>query len=161
MELLLILNPFEFNRTYKNAARILGISESSVKGRMARLKKRCPVIYEKFRKVVMKNKMEHKGVISIFEDVIPKEQFDVPKISFNSKNKCKCGIIIPDGQNSCYGCRRRKDRKKNPKLYEKDRMFPANGKTANMVGGCFITKTYKNATVDDLPTPTDLEDFEC
>lgn len=72
-------------------------------------------------------------------------------------SKCKCGIIIPDGQDSCYGCWRRKDKKKNPKLYEQDRMFPANGQTPSTID--FI-KTFKNIdkdfTVDDLPIPTDL-----
>ena len=51
MELLLILNPFKFDRTYKDAAMLLGISESAVKNRMIRLKKRCPVVYERFRKI--------------------------------------------------------------------------------------------------------------
>ena len=51
MELLLILNPLEFNRTYKDAAVLLKISESAVKNRMTRLKKRCPVVYERFRKI--------------------------------------------------------------------------------------------------------------
>lgn len=51
MELLLILNPFEFDRTYKDAAELLGISESAVKDRMTKLKKWCPVVYERFRKL--------------------------------------------------------------------------------------------------------------
>ena len=68
------------------------------------------------------------------------------------------GIDIPDNQASCYGCWRRKDRKKNPELYEKDRMFPANGPTPNTVD--FI-RTWrdvdKDFIVDDLPEPMDLD----
>ena len=51
MELLLILNPFEFNRTYADAAEILGVSESNIQTRMSEFKKRCPAAYEKFMKV--------------------------------------------------------------------------------------------------------------
>ena len=72
-------------------------------------------------------------------------------------NKCKCGIKIPDGQDACYGCWRIKDRKKNPKLYEQDRMFPANGQTPSTVGPIKTFKDIdKDFTVDDLPIPTDL-----
>ena len=56
IEILLVLNPYEFNRTYKDAATVLGISESCVKGQMARLKKQCPVIYEEFKKAVRRTK---------------------------------------------------------------------------------------------------------
>ena len=49
MEILLILNPYEFNRTYKDAARILGVFESNIQYQMSKLKKQCPVIYEKFK----------------------------------------------------------------------------------------------------------------
>lgn len=155
--ILLVLNPFEFNRTYKDAAAVLGISETCVKSRMARLKKQCPVIYKNFRKAVMDNKVKVKHPISIYEDVIPKEQFDVPKISFKMKNKCKCGIKIPDGQGACYGCWRRKDRKKNPKIYRRDLMYPTNGPTPNTID--FVRRfkdVNKDFTVDDLPIPTDL-----
>ncbi len=51
MEILLVLNPYEFNRTYKDAARILGISETCVGSQMARLKKQCPVIYKRFKRI--------------------------------------------------------------------------------------------------------------
>lgn len=51
MKILLALNPFEFNRTYKDVAKMLGISESNVQSQMMKLKKRCPVVYEKFRKI--------------------------------------------------------------------------------------------------------------
>ena len=160
-KILLALNPFEFSRTYKDAAAVLGISETCVKSRMARLKKQCPIIYEKFREAVMENKVKVKHGISIYEDVIPKEQFDVPKISFKMKNKCKCGIIIPDGQDMCYGCWRIKDRKKNPKNYRRDLMYPTNGQTPSMIGihnsnACFFKDIDKDFTVDDLPVPTDL-----
>lgn len=51
MELLLILNPFEFNRTYKDVAEILGVSESNIQTQMSKFKGRCPDAYEKFMKV--------------------------------------------------------------------------------------------------------------
>lgn len=60
--------------------------------------------------------------------------------------ECKCGIKIPVNQDECYGCWRRKDRKKNPKLYEKDRMFPANGRTPSTVESIIRWRD-----IDDLP----------
>ena len=170
LEILLVLNPFEFNRTYKDVARILGISETCVKSRMARLKKQCPVIYEKFKEVKRKEKLVMRNGLnySIYQPVIPLSSFDKEhhKTGTSAKMKlCKCGIRIPIDQDSCYICWRREDRKKNPKFYEKDRMFPANGPTPNTIGPI---KTYKDInkdfTVDDLPVPQDPlknpEDFE-
>lgn len=76
--------------------------------------------------------------------------------------ECKCGIKIPANQDKCYGCWRRRDRKRYPKLYEQDRMFPANGQTPSTVD--FIRTWWdvnKDFTVDDLPMTLDLGDFKC
>ena len=58
LELLLVLNPFNCERVnYHEAADIIGISESCVKKRMHRFKKRCPEAYWKFR--ALRNEMTH------------------------------------------------------------------------------------------------------
>ena len=49
LEILLTLNPYEFNRTYKDATKILGVSKSNIQSQMSRLKKQCPVIYKRFK----------------------------------------------------------------------------------------------------------------
>lgn len=54
LELLLILNPFEKKTAYREAANILGISKAAVQQRMLNLKKRCPDVYWKFRKLKKK-----------------------------------------------------------------------------------------------------------
>jgi len=52
LELLQVLNPYkEIKVTYDMAAGILGISINGVKGRMRRLKKRCPDVYWKFNQL--------------------------------------------------------------------------------------------------------------
>ena len=81
--------------------------------------------------------------------------------------ECGCGILIPVNQDSCYGCWRRKDRKKNSKLYDKDRMFPANGRTPSTQGvhnhtSYFYKDLNKDFTVDDLPVPEpNFEEEQC
>ena len=168
LEILLALNPFEFSRTYKDAAVVLGISESCVRHQMSRLKKQCPVIYESFRKVklVMKSELNY----SIYQPVIPFSSFNKEhlKAGVSTRSKlCKCGIRIPVDQGSCYMCWRRKDRKKNSKLYEKDRMFPTNGPTPGTIDKSEIHRfkdINKDFTVDDLPSSQlpikKQEDFE-
>lgn len=74
---------------------------------------------------------------------------------------CKCGIKIPVGQDECYACWRRKDRKKNPELYEKDRMFPANGRTLSTVGAVVRWREIDDFVVDDLPESLDLDWEQC
>ena len=49
MEILLTLNPFEGKTSYEKAAKELGISNTTLKKRVMRLKKRCPEVYEKFK----------------------------------------------------------------------------------------------------------------
>jgi len=159
MEILLILNPFEYNRNYKDAAEILGVSESCVKNQMFKLKKQCPVIYEKFRKI--KLVMEKELNYSIYQPVIPFSSFrkERHKTSMSTRDKpCKCGIKIPEGQDECYMCWRRKDKKKNPKLYEKDRMFPANGRTPSTIEPIVRHRKIDDFTVDDLPVAEPLID---
>ena len=71
---------------------------------------------------------------------------------------CKCGVCILVGQDACYGCWRIKDRKKNPKNYRRDLMYPANGRTPSTID--FIKRfkdVNKDFVVDDLLTPTDLD----
>lgn len=66
--------------------------------------------------------------------------------------ECKCGILIPVNQDSCYGCWRRKDRKKNPKIYRRDLMYPLNDPTPSTID--FIKRfkdVNKDFTIDDLP----------
>jgi transposase len=54
----MILNPFKGVRVnYREAARIIGISESCVKKRMHRFKKSCPEAYWKFR--ALRKEMTH------------------------------------------------------------------------------------------------------
>lgn len=51
VEILFLLNPFRFDRTYKDAAEILGISVWAIQKQMSNLKKRCPAIYKRFKKL--------------------------------------------------------------------------------------------------------------
>jgi len=51
LELLLILNPYIEKISYKDAAVVLGVSESAVKKRLKILKSRCPDVYGSFMSV--------------------------------------------------------------------------------------------------------------
>jgi DNA-binding Lrp family transcriptional regulator len=51
LEVLLLLNPFEGKVTQAEAAEKLGISREAVCIRMRNLKKRCPIVHEKFMKI--------------------------------------------------------------------------------------------------------------
>ena len=108
LEVLICLNPLKNKgKTYGDVAAELGITVEAIKSRMKGLKIRCPVIYQTFRNVRFKKKR--------------KKIFDVG---------CHhCGCELPKGQDMCFRCWRIEDRKKNPRNYDKDHMFPANGKT--------------------------------
>lgn len=56
LEILLLLNPFEHDITYEDAAKTLGVDKQNIKATMSRFKTRCPVIYKRFKKLWSKNK---------------------------------------------------------------------------------------------------------
>ena len=114
LEVLMCLNPLKNKgKTYSDVAAELGITINAVKSRMKGLKSRCPVIYQAFRNVRFKKPKKRK---QIFEE------------------GCHhCGCIVPKGQDMCFRCWRTEDRKENPRNYDKDRMFPANGKTMSKI----------------------------
>lgn len=115
LEVMLICNPFRAKHVkYSDAAKLLGINKRAIQDRMTSLHKRCPQIWESFRKERFKDRVNH----------YPKK-FDTGCVD--------CGCEVPKGQDLCYSCWRRRDREANPELYQKDRMFPANGKTWNKI----------------------------
>jgi hypothetical protein len=116
LQLLCVLNPFRRRRkvTYAEAAALLGISVSSVNGRMSNFKHRCPELHKNF-------------------DVVryPKKYREVRHVH---KTGCvDCGTPVPENQKLCFGCWRIRDRKYNPHIYKQDKMFPKNGRTCSTI----------------------------
>lgn len=115
LEVIMLVNPFRAKSVkYADAAKILGITVSAVKERMTSLRKRCPQIWESFRKERFKDRVTHQPT-----------KYTTGCVG--------CGCDLPDGQDTCYRCWREQDRKYNPDLYRKDKMFPANGKTMSKI----------------------------
>lgn len=110
---LMCLNPLKNKgKTYGDVANELGITINSIKSRMKGLKSRCPVIYRTFRNVRFKKRKQKK----VFDEGCH-----------------QCGCELPVGQDTCYSCWRANDRLSNPHNYDKDNMFPANGKTRSKI----------------------------
>ena len=114
LEVLLCLNPIKNKvKTYREVADELGITINSVKSRMKGLKLKCPTIYKNFRKIRFKKRKKRKKIY---------------------KTGCRhCGCDLPTGQDMCFRCWRKNDRKENPQNYQQHWMFPANGKTVSKV----------------------------
>lgn len=55
LEILLTLNPLEYDRTYEDVAKILKVSEGSIQKQISRLKQRCPDVYQRFKKLRKRN----------------------------------------------------------------------------------------------------------
>ena len=113
LEVLTLLNPLKYpGMKNKEVGLLLGISAKAAQDRMSTLKKRCPDIYDKFRKL----------------------RFEKKEVKHRYKTGCKdCGTDIPYGQDICFRCWRSRDKKLNPKAYKQDRMFPANGPTKSTI----------------------------
>ncbi len=64
LEMLNALNPFrvDVNETFEEVAEELGITENAVWEMMARLKKRCPEVYERFRNLRKKFNKDKEGL---------------------------------------------------------------------------------------------------
>lgn len=114
LEVLICLNPLKNKgKTYSDVAYELGLTTDAIKSRVKGLKVRCPVIYQAFRSVRFKKRKKRQKI------------FD--------EGCHHCGCDVPVGQDLCYGCWRASDRLANPRNYDKDPMFPANGKTHSKV----------------------------
>lgn len=82
LEVLLLQNPFVKKTNYAEIARTLGISKAGVQQRICRLKKRCPLIYQKFRDLKKElNDRDHRRKLN---NPIPISQLCID----NEQNEC-------------------------------------------------------------------------
>lgn len=118
LDVLRALNPFCSGKkpTSKEAASALGISVAALKTRLATFRKRCPILSQRFRLARFPKKREY-----------------LQKIYSEPGRCCYCGRDIPEKQDICFRCWRKRDRKLNPDNYKKDPMFPTNGVTKSTI----------------------------